>query len=87
MGIKPRPFRRLEKIDNVALVSVVGEGLLTRPGIAAKCFTAAADCNVNVEMIALGPSCVALYFIVQKKHLRRAVAAIHSTFFSSPRCR
>jgi len=87
MGIKPRPFRRLEKIDNVALVSVVGEGLLTRPGIAAKCFTAAAGCNVNVEMIALGPSRVALYFIVQKKHLRRAVAAIHSTFFSSPRCR
>jgi aspartate kinase len=87
MGIKPRPFRRLEKIDNVALISVVGEGLLTRPGIAAKCFTAAAGCNVNVEMIAFGPSRVALYFIVQKKHLRRAVAAIHSTFFSSPRCR
>ncbi|MBW1821660.1 MAG: aspartate kinase, partial [Deltaproteobacteria bacterium] len=85
MGIKPRPFRRLEKIDNVALISVVGEGLSTRPGIAAKCFTATAGCNVNVEMIAFGPSRVALYFIVQKKHLRRAVAAIHSTFFSSPR--
>lgn len=87
MGIKPCPFRRLKKVDNVALISVVGEGLLTRPGIAAKCFTAAAGCNVNIEMIAFGPSRVALYFIVQKKHLRRAVAAIHSTFFSSPRCR
>jgi aspartate kinase len=87
MGIKPRPFRRLEKIDNVALISVVGEGLSTKPGIAAKCFTATAGCNVNVEMIAFGPSPVALYFIVQEKHLRRAVAAIHSTFFSSPRCR
>jgi aspartate kinase len=86
MGIKPRPFRRLEKVNNVALISVVGEGLSTRPGIAAKCFTATADCNVNVEMIAFGPSRVALYFIVQEEHLRRAVAAIHSSFFSSPRC-
>lgn len=87
MGIKPRPFRRLKKINNVALISVVGEGLSSKPGIAAKCFTATAGCNVNVEMIAFGPSRVALYFIVQKKHLRRAVAAIHSTFFSSPRYR
>ncbi|MEJ2095574.1 MAG: aspartate kinase, partial [Deltaproteobacteria bacterium] len=66
MRIKPRPFRRLGKIDNVALISVVGEGLSTQPGIAAKCFTATADCNVNVEMIAFGPSRVALYFIVRK---------------------
>jgi aspartate kinase len=86
MGIKPRPFRRLEKIDNVALISVVGEGLSTRPGIAAKCFAATAGCNVNVEMIAFGPSRVALYFVVQGEHLRKAVAAIHSSFFSSPRC-
>ena len=87
MGIKPRPFRRLKKINNVALISVVGEGLSSKPGIAAKCFTATADCNVNVEMIAFGPSRVALYFIVQDEHLRRAVAAIHSSFFSSPRYR
>lgn len=86
MSIKPRPFRRLEKINNVALISVVGEGLSTRPGIAAKCFTATANCDVNVEMIAFGPSRVALYFIVRKEHLRRAVAAIHSSFFSTPRC-
>ena len=86
MRIKPRPFRRLGKIDNVALISVVGEGLSTQPGIAAKCFTATADCNVNVEMIAFGPSRVALYFIVRKADLKKAIAAIHSSFFSSPRC-
>ena len=86
MTLKPRPFRRLEKIDNVALVGVVGEGLLTQPGIAAKCFSATAGCNVNVEMIAFGPSRVALYFLVQKEYLKRAVNAIHNSFFLSPAC-
>jgi len=86
-ALKPRPFRRLEKIDDAALISIVGEGLSTRPGIAAKCFSATADCKVNVEMIAFGPSRVALYFVVRKNDLRSAVAAIHSSFFSSPRCR
>jgi len=75
------------KIDDAALISIVDEGLSTRPGIAAKCFSATADCKVNVEMIAFGPSRVALYFVVRKNDLRSAVAAIHSSFFSSPRCR
>ncbi|MBU0986399.1 MAG: aspartate kinase [Proteobacteria bacterium] len=83
MSLHPRPFRRLEKIEDVALVSIVGEGLMTRKGIAARCFSAVADCNVNVEMISFGPSRVALYFLVRNLDLHSAVNAIHSTFFSS----
>jgi len=79
-----RPFRRLEKIEEVSLVGVVGEGLLRRKGIAARCFTAVANRNINIEMISMGPSEVALYFIVRTKNLRKAVEAIHSTFFSPP---
>jgi len=86
MLLKPRPFRRLEKVDNVALVSIVGEGLLHGKGVAAKCFTAAAGCGVNVEMISFGPSPVALYFLVRNQDLNSAVNAIHSTFFGEPRC-
>ena len=85
MSLRPRPFRRLEKIENVALVSIVGEGLLQGKGIAARCFTAVAGCNVNVEMISLGPSPVALYFLVRNRDLRSAVSAIHSTFFAEAR--
>jgi aspartate kinase len=79
--IYPRPYRRLERIDHVALVSLVGEGLGKRKGIAARCFSAAADRGVNVEMISFGPSRVALYFIVGTGDLEDAVAAIHETFF------
>jgi len=83
-GLTPRPFRRLEKIVDVALVGIVGEGLLRRKGIAARCFTAVANRSVNIEMISMGPSEVALYFIVRTSDLKRAVEAIHSTFFPAP---
>lgn len=86
MTLHPRPFRRLEKIEDVALISIVGEGLMQRKGIAARCFSAVAGCNVNVEMISFGPSRVALYFLVRNRDLQSAVNAIHSTFFSEPRC-
>jgi aspartate kinase len=85
-SLKPRSYRRLEKIDDVALVGIVGEGLAKRKGIAARCFAAVAACNVNVEMISFGPSRVALYFLVRTRDLHSAVNAIHSTFFSVPRC-
>jgi hypothetical protein len=32
------------------LIGIVGEGLSRKPGIAARCFTAAADCRVNIKM-------------------------------------
>jgi aspartokinase len=71
----------------VALIGIVGDGIQNRPGIAARCFTAVADCGVNVEMISFGPSRAALYFLVKKRDLESGVNAIHSTFFSTPRCR
>lgn len=84
MSLRPRPFRRIEKVTDVALISIVGEGLSRKKGIAARCFTAVAGCGVNVKMIAFGPSRAALYFLVRENSLKRAVVSIHSTFFSTP---
>jgi aspartokinase len=81
-SLKPRPYQRIEKLENVALVSIVGDGLVHQKGIAARCFTAVASCRINVEMISFGPSRAALYFIVKNRDLNDAVNAIHSTFFS-----
>ncbi len=87
MGIAPRPFRKIDAQEDVALIGIVGDGIQHRAGIAARCFSAVADCRVNVEMISFGPSRAALYFLVKKKDLESGVNAIHSTFFSTPRCR
>lgn len=86
MSLRPRPFRGIRKVNDVALISIVGEGLSRKKGIAARCFTAVAGCGVNVDMIAFGPSRAALYFLVHESNLQRAVISIHSTFFSTPRC-
>lgn len=83
---RPRPYRRVEVVADIALISIVGEGLLQRQGIAAQCFTAVAECGVNVEMISFGPSPAALYFLCREADLAAAVTAIHSTFFGDPRC-
>ena len=83
--MSPRPYRHLERIQNVALVGIVGKGLLRRKGIAARCFTAVAERNVNVEMISFGPSEVAVYFLVRNKDLQKAVEAIHTSFFDVTR--
>jgi len=84
--LSPSPFRRLEAIRDIALISIVGEGLASRAGVAARCFAATAECRVNIEMIAFGPSPVAMYFITRKQELKKAVAAIHSHFFGPARC-
>ena len=81
-SLKPRPYQRIEKLKDVALVSIVGAGLVHRKGIAARCFTAVASRNINVEMISFGPSRAALYFIVKNRDLNNALNAIHRTFFS-----
>mgnify|MGYP000064840729 CR=1 FL=1 len=86
LGIRPRPFRKLDRLEDVALIGIVGDGIHSRDGIAARCFSAVADCRVNVEMISFGPSRAALYFLVKRKDLESGVNAIHSTFFSTPRC-
>lgn len=64
-SLQPKAYRRLERIEDVALVSIVGEGLAQHKGIAARYFPAVSECNVNVEMILFGPSRVSLYFLLR----------------------
>ncbi len=67
--------------DDVALIAVVGEGLLTTKGLAARVFSAVAESGVNVEMFSAGASEVAYYFIVQRDDMEPAIQAVHRTFF------
>ncbi len=68
-------------VENVALIAVVGEGMLHKHGIAAKVFTAVSNENINVSIIAAGASSVATYFLVEQKDREPAINAIHREFF------
>ena len=74
----------IEKVvldDNIALIAVVGQGLLERRGVAARVFSAVAQENINIEMISAGASQVASYFMVIEKDVEKAVNAVHREFF------
>ena len=62
-------------------VAVVGEGILSTNGVAARVFSAVSAEGINVEMISAGASEVAYYFIVRQEEVLRAVRAIHREFF------
>lgn len=74
-------IEHLEKVKGIALIGIVGEGLVKAKGLAAQVFKAVADEGVNVEVISAGASSVAYYFIIKDKFLKRAVRAIYQQFF------
>jgi len=79
--IQPVPFRMLEKDNNLVLLAIVGEGLSANKGVAARCFSAIAEQDINVELISFGPSKAALYFLLHEDSLDLGIHALHNTFF------
>ncbi|HPZ08585.1 MAG TPA: aspartate kinase [Candidatus Eremiobacteraeota bacterium] len=69
------------KMEDEALIGIVGEGMSVTRGLAARVFSAIAEEHVNVDMISYGASKVAFYLIVKGKYIERAVKAIHKEFF------
>ncbi|MCM8757946.1 MAG: aspartate kinase [Candidatus Omnitrophica bacterium] len=64
--------------SNVARVSIVGVGMRSHPGVAAKMFEALASKNINIEMIST--SDISISCIIKKRHGILAVRAIHEKF-------
>jgi aspartate kinase len=59
-----------------AIICVVGEGLRTTPGIAARVFETIRD--INVSLISQGASRVNLTFVVEEDQARETVARLHA---------
>ncbi len=76
-------YDRFNVINNVALVSIVGEGMSQTAGMAARFFNAVADKGVNNLMISQGSSEVAINVAVRAEDMQKAVQAIHSEFLSA----
>jgi aspartate kinase len=64
--------------QDIARVSVVGVGMKTNPGVAAKMFEILADNSVNIEMIST--SDISISCIIKKKFVEEAVKALHAKF-------
>jgi aspartate kinase len=62
-----------------ATVCIVGEGLRSTPGIAARVFSTIKD--INVLLISQGASSINLTFVVEERHAAEAVRRLHAAFF------
>ena len=63
---------------NIAKVSLVGAGMKTSPGIAAKMFRVLADADVNIEMIST--STIRVSCVVAAVDMEKAVRSLHTAF-------
>ena len=64
--------------ENVAKISIVGAGMETHPGVAAKMFEALYDASINIQMIATSEIKVSV--LIDSKDADKAVQAVHDAF-------
>ncbi len=64
--------------DNVAKVSVVGIGMRSAAGVAARMFRALADENINIKVIATSE--IKISVLIDRKYMELAVQALHDAF-------
>ena len=64
--------------DHIGKVSLVGAGMKTHPGVAAKAFRTLGDHNINIEMIATSP--IKISCVIHESDVGEAVRAWHTAF-------
>ena len=70
--------REIKGDDRIAKVSVVGIGMRSHTGLAAKMFKALADEGINIQMISTSEIKIAV--VIDEKYLELAVRVLHQAF-------
>jgi len=68
----------VERDDNKAKISIVGTGMLTNPGVAAKMFESLAENGINIEMIST--SDISISTVISCELVEKAVQTLHAVF-------
>lgn len=64
--------------DKIAKISIVGAGMIDKPGIAAKMFRTLADLDINIKMISTSE--IKISCLVDKERANDAVEGLHRSF-------
>ena len=75
--IESRDIDRVWATDEVGIVTVVGEGIKSTPGIAGRVCSALGENNVNLIAIAQGSSEVSISLVVSATHIQQALQVLH----------
>ncbi|MEZ5080567.1 MAG: aspartate kinase [Thermoleophilia bacterium] len=71
-------FEDLRADDQIGKVTLVGAGMKSNPGIAAKMFRVLADQGINMQMI--DTSTIRITAVIDRRDVERAVRALHDAF-------
>lgn len=64
--------------EDVAKLSIVGAGMMSNPGVAAKMFEALYSSRVNINMISTSE--IRITVLVAKNDIEKAMNAVHDAF-------
>lgn len=64
--------------EDVAKLSIIGAGMMSNPGVAAKMFEALYGCNVNIKMIATSE--IRITVLVDEEDANKAMRAVHDAY-------
>ena len=81
MEIIERHFKEYDRIDsekNVAKVSIVGAGMMSNAGVAAKMFEALYDEGINIRMISTSE--IRVTVLIDEKYTEQALNAVYEKF-------
>ncbi len=68
--------------EGMGKVSLVGAGMKSHPGVAAKTFSVLGDAGVNIEMISTSP--IKISCVIREEQVEAAVRGLHTAFELGP---
>jgi aspartate kinase len=71
-------FASMSNQREMGKVSIVGAGMRSHPGVAAKVFRVLNDEGINIEMISTSP--IKISCVIARDRVEQAVQALHSAF-------
>lgn len=83
LELKEGLLEPVDFIDDVAIVTLVGDGMRTSRGVASQFFASLAEVNVNIVAIAQGSSERAISAVIPENKISEAIKACHENLFNS----
>ena len=71
-------YRELIIDKNVSKVSIIGVGMITTPGVTYRMFQSLSKKNINILVISTSE--IKISVLINKKHVKKAVSALHKEF-------
>jgi len=71
-------YEQIDAENKLAKVSIVGSGMISNPGVAAKMFEVLAENNIQIKMVSTSE--IKVSAVVEEKNMLKAVEALHEAF-------